>query len=127
MPARSLLQIVLFVGDIDSTARFYRAVGVALSRVDTQSPTAFAEGGVNQTAVTLWPSGERDVTRVNLGFRVDSVTDVAAALDGLNVEYELVEPRPHLLRTQDPDGNQVHLVDVGCGFPSSMSTHEPLT
>ena len=47
---------------------------------------------------------------MQLGFRVTSIDEVAAALDGLDISYQL--PGPKRLVTVDPDGNRVHVAEV---------------
>lgn len=112
MPTHSLLELTLFVKDVDESAAFYRAIGITLFDDDQPGRPHLVDGLIGGTgaALQLFPAGNRSITRIQLGFRVTDVATVAAALTRLGVEYEI--PGVRRLRTTDPDGNRVHLTDV---------------
>jgi hypothetical protein len=66
------------------------------------------DGGIGDSAVQLFPCRDCPISRVQLGFRVTSIDEVAAALDGLDISHQL--PGPKRLVTVDPDGNRVHVI-----------------
>lgn len=114
MPTHSLLELTLFVGDVDESAAFYRAIGITLFNDDQPGRPRLVDGHVGETGTVLqlFPSVNRPITRVQLGFRVTDVATVAADLTRLGIDYEI--PGVRRLRTMDPDGNRVHLTDVIC-------------
>ncbi len=115
--AHSLLELTLFVSDVDESARFYRQLGLALFENDESSHPRHYDGGVGEVAVQIYPRGDRPGTRVQLGFRVTNIGEIAAGLDELGCDYE--RPLPRRLRTVDPDGNRVHVSEVS---PSRQSS-----
>ncbi|BBX01959.1 VOC family protein [Mycolicibacterium moriokaense] len=110
MTAHSILEVTLFVRDVDVSAAFYRALGVGLFSVDEPSHPHHFDGAVGNTILQLFPSLGAAGTRLQLGFRVTNIADVTVRLDELGAQYAL--PGPMRLRTRDPDGNQVHLSQV---------------
>lgn len=112
VPTHSLLELTLFVSDVDESAAFYRAMGVTLFNDDQPGRPHVVDGLIGRTGAVLqlFPAGERPSTKVQLGFRVSDVAAVAAALARLGVGYEI--PGVRRLRTTDPNGNRVHLTDV---------------
>jgi catechol 2,3-dioxygenase-like lactoylglutathione lyase family enzyme len=112
MPTHSLLELTLFVSDVDESAAFYRAIGITLFNDDQPGRPHLVDGHVGGTGAVLqlFPAGNRPITRVQLGFRVTDVATVTAKLTGLGIGYEI--PGVRRLRTTDPDGNRVHLTDV---------------
>ncbi|WP_369830836.1 VOC family protein [Mycobacterium sp. 1245852.3] len=112
MPAHSLLELTLFVTDVDESAAFYSAIGIPLFDDDQPGRPPLVDGliGGSGAGFQLVPAGDRSITRVQLGFRVTDVAEVATALTRLGVGYEI--PGVRRLRTTDPDGNRVHLTDV---------------
>jgi hypothetical protein len=112
MPTHSLLELTLLVNDVEESAAFYRAIGIALFNDDHQGRPHFVDGhiGTTSTALQLFPAGNRPATMVQLGFRVTDVATVAAELTRLGIEYEI--PGVRRLRTRDPSGNRVYLTDV---------------
>ncbi|OBF65971.1 hypothetical protein A5753_07485 [Mycobacterium sp. 852002-51971_SCH5477799-a] len=112
MLTHSLLELTLLVNDVEESAAFSRAIGIALFNDDPQGRPQSADGhiGKTSTVLQLFPAGNRPTTRVQLGFRVTDVATVAAELTRLGIEYEI--PGVRRLRTRDPNGNRVHLTDV---------------
>ena len=107
----SLLELTLFVSDVDKSATFYRALGIKLFDANEPSRPHMVDGAIARDAgLQLFPSGNKPTTRVQFGFRVADLARVAAELDRLNIRYEL--PMVRRLRTADPDGNRVHLTEV---------------
>lgn len=105
--AHSFLEVTLFVANVDRSAQFYRAVGVALFANEEAVGVRHYDGGAGDTAMQLWPADDGQVSRVQLGFRVDRIDNVAAKLEIMGVPYVL--PGPNRLTTRDPDGNQLHI------------------
>ncbi|MGV0066279.1 VOC family protein [Mycobacterium colombiense] len=112
MATHSLLELTLFVIDVDESAAFYRTIGIQLFDDDQPSRPHLVDGQIGKTGpvLQLFPAGNRPVTRVQLGFVVTDVAAVAAELTRLGIEYEI--PGVRRLRTTDPNGNRVHLTDV---------------
>lgn len=112
MATHSLLELTLFVTDVDESAAFYRAMGITLFNDDHPGRPHLVDGQIGNTGTVLqlFPAGNRPTTRVQLGFRVTDVATVAAELTSLGIEYEI--PGARRLRTMDPNGNRVHLTDV---------------
>ena len=112
MPTHSLLELTLFVRNVDESAAFYRAIGIQLFDDDQPGRPHLVDGqvGITGTGLQLFPAGDRPITRVQLGFRVTDVAAIAAELTLLGVGYEI--PGVRRLRTTDPNGNRVHLTDV---------------
>ncbi|MGB0972319.1 MAG: hypothetical protein ACPGVG_15375 [Mycobacterium sp.] len=98
MNAHSLLQLTLFVRDIDESAGFYRALGLNLYGVDDPGFPRYYEGGLGSTMILLHPAADRVVTSVKIGFRVLSISEVATTLDELGTAYELPLPLPKYWR-----------------------------
>lgn len=112
MPTRSLLELTLFVTDVDESAAFYRAIGIELFDDDQPGRPHLVDGQIGKTGAVLqlFPAGNRPITRVQLGFVVTDIATIAAELTGLGIEYEI--PGARRLRARDPNGNRVHLTDV---------------
>lgn len=114
MPTHSLLELTLFVSDVDESAAFYRAIGITLFNDDQPGRPHVVDGHIGETGAVLqlFPAGDRPIAKVQLGFRVTDIAAVAAELNRLGVGYEI--PGVRRLRTTDPNGNRVHLTDVIC-------------
>lgn len=110
MFAHGLLELSLFVGDVDTSAKFYRAIGVRLFPVDEPGHPHHYDGAIGDTVVQLFPAGERPVTRIQLGFRVTSLEEVREALHTIGTACQV--PGPHRLQTRDPDGNRIHVSQI---------------
>lgn len=107
MSTNSLLELTLFVRDVEASAAFYRAVGAELLSVDEPGRPRHYDGSIGESAVQLFPTGDRTASRVQLGFRVGDISQAAASLEELGVAADV--PLPGRLHTFDPDGNRVHL------------------
>ncbi|MFN8228338.1 MAG: VOC family protein [Mycobacterium sp.] len=107
MNGPSLLELTLFVADVDRSFAFYTALGVDLFLVEEPGHPRHYDGALGNTAVQIYPADDRPATTVQLGFRVPDIAAIAHRLDGVGVLYEL--PLRHRLTTRDPDGNRVHL------------------
>ena len=107
MSMNSLLEMTLFVRDVEVSATFYSAVGASLFTVDEPGWPRHYDGFIGESAIQLFPAGEQPVSRVQLGFRVVDIGQTAASLSELGFAVDLALPRR--LRTIDPDGNRVHL------------------
>lgn len=103
-----LLQVTLYVTDVERSARFYAAVGLRVYPIEEPPYPRHSEGWIADTALTLWPAVERATGHIRLGLRVGSIDAVAIRLDEIDMPYE--RSRRFLLHTTDPDGNGVHLV-----------------
>lgn len=112
MSTHSLLELSLFVRDVDESATFYRAIGITLFNDNQPGRPHMVDGQIGKTGAVLqlFPAGNRPITRVQLGFVVTDVATVAAELTRHGIEHEI--PGVRRLRTTDPNGNQVHLTDV---------------
>ena len=111
MPTHSLLELTLFVSDVDESAVFYRAIGIALFDDDQPGRPHLVDGHVGEACVLqLFPAADKPITRVQLGFRVTDIATVSTELTRLGIGYET--PGARRLRTTDPNGNRVHLTDV---------------
>lgn len=111
MDLPSLLELTLFVDDVDTSAEFYRALGFTLCDADEPGRQHMVDGLIGRDAgLQLFPAGNAPITRVQLGFRVADLATVKAELDRLGMGYEL--PVARRLRTTDPDGNRVHVSEV---------------
>lgn len=107
----ALLELTLLVSDVDQSAQFYRALGFKLFDVAEPAHPHMVDGSIGRDCgFQLFPAGSRPATRVQLGFYVADLASIAAELDRLKISYEL--PMIHRLRTEDPDGNRVHLTEV---------------
>lgn len=117
----ALLELTLLVRDVDESARFYRALGFNLFHVDEPSRPRMVDGSIGRdSGFQLFPAGSKPATRVQLGFYVADLATVTAELDRLKISYEL--PMIHRLRTEDPDGNRVHLTEVSNALRSRRHT-----
>lgn len=87
MPTHSLLELTLFVSDVDESAAFYGAIGITLFNYDQPGRPHFVDGHIGGTgaALQLFPAGDRPITKVQLGFRVTDVAAVAGELTRLGV------------------------------------------
>lgn len=112
MPTHSLLELTLFVADVDESATFYRAIGMTLFNDDQPGRPHIVDGHIGETGAVLqhFPAGAKPIAKVQLGFRVTDIASVAVELARLGVAYEI--PGVRRLRTTDPDGNRVHLTDI---------------
>ncbi|MGD1172167.1 VOC family protein [Mycobacterium seoulense] len=112
MATHSLLELTLFVSDVDESAAFYRAIGITLFDDDQSGRPRIVDGHIGETGTVLqlFPAGDTPIAKVQLGFRVTDVASVAAELTRLGIGYEI--PGVRRLRTTDPNGNRVHLTDV---------------
>lgn len=107
MDKPSLLELTLFVADVDRSFAFYSALGVDLFLVEEPPHPRHYDGALGNTAIQIYPAGDHPVTTIQLGLRVPDIPHVAQLLDDISVVYEL--PLRHRLTTRDPDGNRVHL------------------
>lgn len=75
MSTHSLLELTLFVRDVDDSAAFYRAVGITLFNDDHRGRPHVVDGHTGETGpvLQLFPAGNRPITRVQLGFIVTDV------------------------------------------------------
>ncbi|OBH51294.1 VOC family protein [Mycobacterium sp. E2479] len=112
MATHSLLELTLYVADVDESAAFYRAIGITLFNDDQPGRPHTVDGHVGETGTVLqlFPAGDKPIAKVQLGFHVTDVASVAAELTRLGVPYEI--PGVRRVRTADPNGNRVHLTDV---------------
>lgn len=104
MTAR-LLELTLFVADVDVSARFYEAVGLTLLRVDELGSPPHYEADLG---LQLFPAGESHcISDLQVGFVVD---DLAASVRRLTLSGASWTCRfPNFVTTRDPDGNRVNL------------------
>jgi hypothetical protein len=91
---------------MDSAARFYEAIGLALFRVDEPGHPRHYDG---ELGLQLWPASQRrPVSSVQLGFVVGEVAAVVQRLDDLGAPWTC--RLPNAVTTRDPDGNKVNLI-----------------
>lgn len=114
----SLLELTIFVARIDQSVRFYRALGLNLFEVHELGHPRHFEGGIGDAAVQIFPALGDPATRVQIGLRVSSTDHVAARLRSAGFDFVRLGPRR--LRTVDPDGNRVHVTDVGGASPEEV-------
>ena len=100
-----ILELTLFVTDVDATARFYQAAGLRLFCVDEPGYPRHYDGDLG---FQLFPAGTRHpVSHVQMGFFVD---DLAASVRQLTIEGAQWTCRlPNFVATHDPDGNKINL------------------
>jgi hypothetical protein len=75
--------------DVGTSAGFYRALGIPLFENNEPRYAHHVDGGIGDSAVQLFPCRDCPISRVQLGFRVTSIDEVAAALDGLDISHQL--------------------------------------
>ncbi|WP_328354130.1 VOC family protein [Mycobacterium sp. NBC_00419] len=107
----SLLELTVFVSNVDESSQFYRALGFRLFEVDAPGYPQMVDGslGIN-TGFQIVSAGSRSPTHIQLGFYVADLAVVANALQRLSIPYQL--PMPRRLTTEDPDGNHLHLTEL---------------
>lgn len=100
-----LLELTLFVTDVDATARFYKAAGLHLFCVDEPGYPRHYDG---ELGFQLFPADVRhSVSHVHMGFVVD---DLAKSVQQLALEGARWTCRfPNFVTTHDPDGNKINL------------------
>ena len=104
-----LLELTLFVDDLDSSVAFFRALGFHVERwPGAESTTADVTlGSLDAPLVQLFQANEtHPATRCQLGFQVVDLSAVTAALDEAGMRWS---PGGTRIRTWDPDGNTVHV------------------
>ena len=80
-----LLELTLFVTDVDAAALFYEAVGVALFCVDEPGHPRHYDG---ELGLQLWPASDRyPVSSVQLGFVVNDLPAVVVRLDAIGAPW----------------------------------------
>ena len=62
----NLLELTLFVSDVDASAEFYRACGISLFD-NGQRARHYVDGGIGDCVLQLFPAGEQMISRVQLG------------------------------------------------------------
>ncbi len=100
-----LLELTLFVTDVDAAALFYEAVGVALFCVDEPGHPRHYDG---ELGLQLWPASDRyPVSSVQLGFVVNDLPAVVVRLDAIGAPWAC--RLPNCVSTRDPEGNRINL------------------
>ncbi len=104
-----LLELTLFVDDLDSSVTFYRALGFHCERWPGEETTTadVTLGALDAPLIQLFAANDRHpVTRCQLGFQVADLAAVTAGLDASGIRWS---PGGTRIRTWDPDGNVVHV------------------
>lgn len=100
-----LLELTLFVSDVDASARFYEAAGFQLFCCDESGHPRHYDGDLG---LQLWPaSAKHPTTYIQLGFYVDDLARTVQRLDALGALWKC--GFPNFVTTHDPDGNNVNL------------------
>lgn len=109
MTARHLVELTIFVTDLDVSANFYRALGLDLFENNEPGYTRHYDVGLGEeTMMQLFPASEKHgASHVQLGFHVDDLAAVASQLDQRGNAWEC--SNPNWINTFDPDGNRIHV------------------
>ena len=84
MNGPSLLELTLFVADVDRSFAFYTALGVDLFLVEEPGHPRHYDGALGNTAVQIYPADDRPATTVQLGFRVPDIAAIAHSVRKTN-------------------------------------------
>lgn len=118
MPELNL--IVLYVKDVESSARFYKALGIDFSEEQHGNGPKHLAGRVGAAAVLeLYPSNTTMITSgLRLGFTITSYQGILEAIaDAGGAVKSGPKPGPWGYRAvvADPDGNKIELVKANDG------------
>lgn len=103
--AVDLRELTLFVSDVDATARFYEAIGLAFFCIEEPEYPRHYDG---ELGLQLWPAtARRPVSSVQLGFVVEDISATVRRLDALGASWTC--DLPNFVRTSDPEGNKITL------------------
>lgn len=101
-----ILELTLFVTDVDATARFYQAAGLMLFSVDEPGFPRHYDGDVG---FQLWTADARHpVSHLQMGFFVDELAVSVSQLTALGAQWTC--RFPNFVTTHDPDGNKINLI-----------------
>ncbi len=102
-----LLELTLFVTDIDRSAAFWSALGFTVADCP---PTM--DVFVGDTVVQLFPANDKHpVSHVQLGFLVPDLDATTRSL--VKAGFPCEPLRHRRITVRDPDGNTVHLAQPG--------------
>lgn len=100
-----LLELTLFVTDVDASADFYQAAGLQLFCFDEPGFTRHYGGDLG---FQLWPAGARHtVSHFQMGLVVDDLAASVSQLTALGAQWTC--RFPNFVTTHDPDGNKINL------------------
>ncbi|MCX8555519.1 MULTISPECIES: VOC family protein [Mycolicibacterium] len=103
--AVDLRELTLFVSDVDATARFLEAIGLALFCIEKPEHPRHYDG---ELGLQLWPAtARRPVSSVQLGFVVEDISATMRRLDAVGASWTC--DLPNFVRTSDPEGNKITL------------------
>lgn len=110
-PRHRLIELTLFVADLDASANFYRALGLDVIEINDPQLHPIRHYDVElgeMTLMQLFPANEKHVAnQIQLGFHVHDVTAVASQLDKHGNGWRC--SNPNWINTLDPDGNRIHV------------------
>ena len=100
-----LLELTLFVTDVDATARFYQAVGLHLFCVEEPGYPRHYDG---ELGFQLWPAHARHpVSHFQMGLVVEDIATSVRQLTSAGAQWTC--RFPNFATTHDPDGNKINL------------------
>ncbi|MEH3139554.1 MAG: VOC family protein [Mycobacterium kyogaense] len=98
-------ELTLFVSDVDATARFYEAIGLALFCIEEPEYSRHYDG---ELGLQLWPAtARRPVSSVPLGFVVEDISATVRRRDAVGASWTC--DLPNFVRTSDPEGDKITL------------------
>lgn len=101
----ALLELTLFVTDVDATAQFYQAAGLQLFCVDEPGYPRHYDG---ELGFQLFPAGTRHtVSHFQMGLVVDDLAASVRQLTAVGAKWTC--RFPNFVTTHDPDGNKINL------------------
>lgn len=109
MIVRNLVELTIFVTDLDASANFYGALGLDVFENNEPGYTRHFDVGLGEkTMMQLFPASETHAaSHVQLGFHVHDVATVATQLDQHGYAWDC--GNPNWINTLDPDGNRIHV------------------
>jgi catechol 2,3-dioxygenase-like lactoylglutathione lyase family enzyme len=111
--------LVLYVANINASVMFYEAIGLQFVREQHGSGSEHWAAICNgKTVFELYPASQKNpVSRVRLGFEVQSIADVVDAIGHTAGSIQTI-PQSGKCRATciDPDGNKVDLVESSSTF-----------
>lgn len=100
-----ILELTLFVTDVDATANFYQAAGLQLFCVDEPGCPRHYGGDLG---FQLWTADARHpVSHFQMGFFVDDLAASVTQLTAVGAQWTC--RLPNFVTTHDPDGNKINL------------------
>lgn len=100
-----ILELTLFVTDVDATARFYQAAGLQLFCVDEPGYPRHYDGDLGFQLCTA--NARHPVSHFQMGFFVDDLAASVWQLTAVGAQWTC--RFPNFVTTHDPDGNKINL------------------